>query len=149
MKRTKSTLHEDLCTISDNVSMNFSWKVQRKSKHIHFMFNTFFFFRKLYRLCDNVEKYGTARLVTDKNIIRCLRFACRITKATNTLRIYLLLFHGTSGYAHAFQCYVYIYTACLLVLRILQIRDNRTPRITHVEVIKGERVYSDVKWDRL
>jgi hypothetical protein len=31
-----------------------------------------------------VEKYGTARQATDDNIIRRMRFACWITKATNT-----------------------------------------------------------------
>jgi hypothetical protein len=34
-----------------------------------------------------VEKYGTARQATDVNIIRSMRIACWITKATNTLRI--------------------------------------------------------------
>lgn len=29
------------------------------------------------------------------------------------------------------------------------IRDNRTPQITNVEVIKAERVFGDVKWDGL
>jgi len=29
------------------------------------------------------------------------------------------------------------------------IGDNRTPQITHVEVIKAERVFGDVKWDGL
>jgi hypothetical protein len=42
------------------------------------------FFRKSCRLWDNVEKYGTARQATDDNIIRRMRFACRITKATDT-----------------------------------------------------------------
>jgi hypothetical protein len=31
-----------------------------------------------------VEKYGRARQATDDNIIRRMRFACWITKATNT-----------------------------------------------------------------
>jgi hypothetical protein len=31
-----------------------------------------------------VEKYGTARQVADDNIIRRMRFACWITKATDT-----------------------------------------------------------------
>ena len=39
------------------------------------------------RLRDNVEKYGRAGQATDDNIIRRMRFACWITKATNTLRI--------------------------------------------------------------
>jgi hypothetical protein len=33
-----------------------------------------------------VEKYVTARQATDDNIIRRMRFACCITKATDTLR---------------------------------------------------------------
>jgi hypothetical protein len=45
------------------------------------------FFRKSCRLWDNVEKYGTARQATDDNIIRRMRFECRITKATDTLTI--------------------------------------------------------------
>jgi hypothetical protein len=40
------------------------------------------FFRKLYHLSNNVEKYGTARQATD--IFRRMRFARRITKATDT-----------------------------------------------------------------
>jgi hypothetical protein len=31
-----------------------------------------------------MEKYGTARRATDDNIIRRMRFACRINKATDT-----------------------------------------------------------------
>jgi hypothetical protein len=37
-----------------------------------------------------VEKYGTARQATDDNIIRSMRFACWITKATNTHSKYLI-----------------------------------------------------------
>jgi hypothetical protein len=60
-----------------------------------------------------VEKYGTARQTTDDNIIRRMRFACWITKATHTHTHthtqnmqYLSLFHCNSGYANALQCYV-------------------------------------------
>ena len=42
------------------------------------------FFRKSYSLWDNVETYGRARQATDDNIIRRMRFACWITKATDT-----------------------------------------------------------------
>jgi hypothetical protein len=35
-----------------------------------------------------VEKHGTARQATDDNIIRRMRIACCITKATDTLRIF-------------------------------------------------------------
>jgi hypothetical protein len=38
-----------------------------------------------------VEKYGTARQATDDNIIRRMRFACWITKATDTHTQYEIL----------------------------------------------------------
>jgi hypothetical protein len=53
-----------------------------------------------------MEKYGTARQATDDNIIRRMRFACWITKATHTHISYLLLLLGNSGYANAPLCYV-------------------------------------------
>jgi hypothetical protein len=48
------------------------------------------FFRKSCRLWDNVEKRGTARQATDDNIIRRMRFACWITKATDTHSDYVI-----------------------------------------------------------
>jgi hypothetical protein len=38
-----------------------------------------------------VEKYGRARQATDDNIIRRMRFACWITKATDTHSQYVIL----------------------------------------------------------
>jgi hypothetical protein len=49
------------------------------------------FSRKSCRLWDNVEKYGRAGQATDDNIIRHMGFACRITKATDTLSEYVIL----------------------------------------------------------
>jgi hypothetical protein len=43
-----------------------------------------FFPRKSHRLWDNVEKYCRTRQATDDVIIRLMRFACWITKATDT-----------------------------------------------------------------
>ena len=59
-------------------------------------------------MCDNVEKCGAAGQATDDNKIRRMRFACWITKATDTRRNmeYLLLFHCNSGYKNAPQSYV-------------------------------------------
>ena len=57
-----------------------------------------------------MEKYGTARQVTDDSVIRRMHFACCITKATNARSeyiIYFLLFHGIIGSAYAPQCYVW------------------------------------------
>jgi hypothetical protein len=57
---------------------------------------------------DNVEKYGKARQATDDNIIRRMRIACWITKATVTQSEYVifLFFHGNNGYENALQYYV-------------------------------------------
>jgi hypothetical protein len=49
------------------------------------------FSRKSCRLCDNVQKYCTARQVTDNNIIRRMRFACLVTKAADTHSDYVTL----------------------------------------------------------
>jgi hypothetical protein len=38
-----------------------------------------------------VEKYGRARQATDDNIIRRMRFACWITKATDTHLEYVII----------------------------------------------------------
>jgi hypothetical protein len=38
-----------------------------------------------------VEKYGTARQVTDFNIIRRVQFACWVTEVTNTHSEYIIL----------------------------------------------------------
>jgi hypothetical protein len=49
------------------------------------------FFRKSCRSWDNAEKYGRARQATDDNIIQRMRFACSITKATDTHSEYVIL----------------------------------------------------------
>jgi hypothetical protein len=49
------------------------------------------FFLKSCRLGDNVEKYGTARQATDGDIIPRMRFACWISKATETHSGYVIL----------------------------------------------------------
>ena len=63
---------------------HFRPKLQIKSKPtLYFQY----FFRKLCRLLDNVEKHGTARQATDDTIIRRMDFACWITKPTDTLEM--------------------------------------------------------------
>jgi hypothetical protein len=66
------------------------------------MLNTFFSEnRAVYEIMR--KKYGTAGQATDDNIIRRMRFACSITKATDTHSEYLILIfsHGKYGYANA------------------------------------------------
>jgi hypothetical protein len=46
---------------------------------------------KIVLFMNNVEGYGTDRQVKDDDIIRPLRFACRITKATDAHSEYVIL----------------------------------------------------------
>jgi hypothetical protein len=57
----------------------------------HILCSATFFFRKLCRLCDNVEKYCTARQATDGNIICSMSFEFRINMATDTHSEYAIL----------------------------------------------------------
>jgi hypothetical protein len=59
---------------------NVSHKSLKKIK-THILGLIILFFRKSCRLWDNVEKYGKAGQATDDNMILCMGFACRITKA--------------------------------------------------------------------
>jgi hypothetical protein len=77
-----------LMYIYDNISLNYCQNkkclttvVEKIKTHILRSIN---FSRKSCRLQDHVEKCVTARQTTYGNIIRCMRFACWITKATNT-----------------------------------------------------------------
>jgi len=85
-----SAVHEDVCTFVTS-----RWILLRMSnvsdKRCTENQNPF---RKSCRFWDNVEKYGEAGQATDDNIIRRMRFAGWITKATN---IHLLLFYGNNG----------------------------------------------------
>jgi hypothetical protein len=81
----------------------------KSSKH-NCMFKNFS--QKSSRFWD-VGKCGRAREMADDNIIRCMRFASCISKATCThVHARLRLdWHGNSGYVNAPQCYVYTYIA--------------------------------------
>jgi hypothetical protein len=55
-----------------------------------------------------MEKDGRTGQATDDNIIQWVRFACLITKATNTQTqsiYYLLFFHNSRGHTHMTQYY--------------------------------------------
>ena len=54
-----------------------------------------------------MEKYGIYRQAIDDDVIRLMRSACWITKATDTHSEYVILiaFHCNSGYMNASQCY--------------------------------------------
>ena len=77
--------------------------------------HTFYIQYLFSRLWDNVEKYGTADRAPMK--IRHMRFACRITQATDTQPEYVILiaFRQQQDSSNAPQNYVYIYIANLVV----------------------------------
>jgi hypothetical protein len=76
-------------TISLNQTYNEKYFKQscRENQNTHFMSSNFF--RVV--LSDNVEIHVTAGQATDDNIIRAMRFACWITKVTNTNSDYIIL----------------------------------------------------------
>ena len=82
------------------------------------------FSRKSCRLWDNVEKYGTARQATDDNIIRRMRFACWITKATDTHSecVILIAFPRQQWLRERSSMLRCTYTACLVLCRSTRIK---------------------------
>jgi hypothetical protein len=68
-----------------------------------------------------VAKYLTAGQATDDNIIRRMRFACWITKTTDTHLEYKIqiAFRVNNGYAKAPKCSVFTCIACLVHLNII------------------------------
>jgi hypothetical protein len=64
-----------------------------------------------------VEKYGKAGQATDDNIIRRMRFACWITKATETHSEYVILtaFPRQQWLRERASSLHYTYSACVVV----------------------------------
>jgi hypothetical protein len=80
------------------------------------MFNNFF--PKIVPFMRYVEKYGTARQATDDNIIRRMRFACWITKATDTHSEYVILiaFPQQQWLRERASLLRYRYISCLVLI---------------------------------
>jgi hypothetical protein len=90
--KNNGTLHEDLCTfmmISRWILLRMRNVVENTKTHVLCSIN--FSPRKSCRLWDNVEECCRARQVTDDSIIRRMRLACWITKATDTHWEYVTL----------------------------------------------------------
>ena len=68
---------------------NVSDKSCRENQNTHFMFNNFFFFRKLCRLWDNLAR--NCRVGSPQMTIWRMRIACWIPKATNTHSVCVIL----------------------------------------------------------
>ena len=94
---------------------NVSDKIVEKIK-THILYSVTFF-RKSCRVWDNVEKHGGAREAADNNIIRRMRFVCRITKATHTHTqnmYYLVVLRGNSASRKRLNITLYIYCVSFL-----------------------------------
>ena len=104
------------------IMRNVSYKSCRENRNTHFVFGSFLL-RNSCRLWDNVGKYCRAGQAADVSIIRRMRVACWITKATkHALRMCnaCFLMHGSSGctnashrlQVHCLSCY---FIHCLLI----------------------------------
>jgi hypothetical protein len=70
-----------------------------------------------------VEKYGRARQATDDNIIRGMRFACWISKATNTHSDLVILIGFPPQWLRERALMLrYMYIACL-AYKLIKITD--------------------------
>ena len=120
----------------------FQTKVPEKIK-IQILCPIAFFFRKSFCLWDNVEKYGTAGQATDGEMAQRMRFACWITKATDTHSEYviLLLFHRNNSYANAPQYYVQRALPVLLILCVS--KSKRADERNSTKKPHWNRVYWD------
>jgi hypothetical protein len=81
--------------IYDNISLNSSYnekyfrQICTENQKTNFMLNTYF--PKIMPFMRQCGKEVTARQATDDNIIRRMRFACWITKATDTHSEYVII----------------------------------------------------------
>jgi len=94
----------------------------RENHNSHFMLNNVFF-RKSWRLWDNVEKYCTAGQATDGNW--CTDIAWWIPKATATHSGYVTHFFSTAAVTGRTCLTVrHTYIACLVITQFLKSNIN-------------------------
>ena len=81
------------------------------------MLNNVFHPRKSFLLWDNMDRYSTTRHTTDINIIWRMRFASRITRATDTRAACLVLiaFPLRQCLSERASTFRYTYIACLVL----------------------------------
>ena len=117
------TLHEDQRTFtiifrSFLLRMrNVSDKSCRENQNIHFASSNFSFpSRSAFEI--TWKTYGTARQVTGDSFIRRMRFACRVTKATDTHSEYAILiaFPLQQWLCERASMLRYTYSACLVFI---------------------------------
>jgi len=90
---------------------NISDKISRANQNTNFAFNNLFF-QKIVPLHDYVEKYDTPGKTT-MTIVRRMRIACWVPKATNTLSEYVTRITTTVARTHLNVTSYVQYIACL------------------------------------
>jgi hypothetical protein len=115
------TLYDNLCTFiiaSCRICLRMRNVLGKscREKNANFMFSNIF--HKLYHMRDTVHKYDTPRQTTVYNVIRCMHFACWISKAVDThpeyvIRIAFSLQQWLCKHT-SLLCYMFI--ACLLIM---------------------------------
>jgi hypothetical protein len=142
MTRITGTLHEDVCTfmtIPRSLILrltNVSEKCVEKIKAHIFCWITFI--QKPWRLWENVEKYGRAKLNTDDNIIRHMRFACWTNKATDTHSEYTIFIAiPRQQWLHERASLLHLYVHCLSCLNVVLILFNTLMSANAIFILLG------------
>ena len=94
LTRKAGTARGDVCTymIISRLILRRMWNVLDKIvEEIKTYLCSINFIQKSYRLCENMDKYGRKRAVTDNNIIWRMHIAWWITKASDTHSEYVIL----------------------------------------------------------
>jgi hypothetical protein len=122
MTRIMGNLHEDVCTCMiiprwiPLRARNVTDKSCRENQNTYFVFSKFFSEDcAVYEMM--MEKYGRARQATDDSIARRMRFAWRVTKATDVRSEYLILnaFSLQQWLGEGASMLRYTHTACLIL----------------------------------
>ena len=98
----------------------------------------------------HIKRYGRTRQATDDNTIRRMRFACWITKVTNTKLIYLLLLQCNNDQANASQCYViwtlnvlfYSFDTHLVLRKPIMDKTKFSSHVIFLFVLASKRYYA-------
>jgi hypothetical protein len=99
------------------------------------MFSNFFSFQKSCLLWDNMEKLCTVRQATDDKIIQRIRFACLITKATETHSEYVILIpFSTAAMVTGTRINITLYAHCLTCLMLNMVVLIVTTRVLKVNL---------------
>ena len=77
----------------------------------------YIFFRKSYRLQDNVDNYGTTGQNTEDNITQRMHFACWMTKDTETQSEFVI-FPLQQWFRQHAAMLRYTYIACLFAVNL-------------------------------